>query len=145
MDSLMNALGFYRVETKGTGMNYNDYLAAVERLRQLDLTDNDDKCKLIYGSTCYLPTNQAVRADKVFVYDAEHDREPASVEWMREVLGEPTAKFGHITIWRITASVEFRSEGSLIRFMANIVSEMYRNPTRGEVLTALRLFKKEGA
>jgi len=123
-------------------VNYNDYLAAVERLRQLDLTDNDDKCKLIYGSTCYLPTNPAVRADKVFIYDAEHDSEPASVEWLREVLGEPVEEccdeiaYKQCTLW-------LDDDGSLQSI--GFDCSTFINPTRGDVLTALRLFKKEGA
>lgn len=124
-------------------VNYNDYLAAVERLRQLDLTDNDDKCKLIYGSTCYLPTNPAVRADKVLIYDAEHDREPASVEWLEgiggkriDAVGNTLVKFCEfITVWKVDSGLLLTMHGM----------EMLTNPTRGDVLTALRLFKKEGA
>ena len=120
------------------GVNYNDYLAAVERLRLLDLPDNDDKCKLIYGSTCYLPTNPAVRADKVLIYDAERDQTPASVEWLREVLGpEPDVD----EVWLVNGRYVAWYGESMALFLGDI-----KLTTRGDVLTALRLFaKKEGA
>lgn len=119
-------------------MNYNDYKAAVDRLRQLDLPDNDDKCKLMYGSTCYLPTNPAVRADKVLIYDAEHDQTPATVKWIVGNFGGEW-KHGNCLELKNFQVWDHADEGVVILDMGHSEIE---NPTRGDVLTALRLFKK---
>ena len=115
-------------------VTYQEYRAAVERLRRVA----SESASGVYADVF-------VDSDKLTIYDAEHDQTPASVEWLRDVLGEPNGEFGNMIIWRLSASVEIRVVGSLVRFMANIVSEMCRNPTRGDAMTALRLFKKEGA
>lgn len=117
---------------------HEQYLAAVERLRRVESGDDPKEVYRLGPSMAMYEIGH----DKALVYDAEHDDTPATVEWLREVVGEPTAKFGHTEIWRLTASVEVRIEGSLIRFMANIVSELCRNPTRGDVLTLLRVFSE---
>jgi len=138
MDSLMSALGLYRVETKGTGVNYNDYKAAVDRLRRVD--SGEYSCDIYrrgpHESDCLIDR------DKRIIYDAEHDSEPASVEWLREVLGEPVEEccdeiaYKQCTLW-------LDDDGSLQSI--GFDCSTFCNPTRGDVLTALRLFaKKEG-
>lgn len=121
--------------------SYQEYIAVLKRMKEIEAKGT---AELFYYHCSTSGHSQACQ-DKATIYDSEHDQTSATVEWLREVLGEPTGELGHMMIWRLTASVEIRVEGSLIRFMASIVSEMCRNPTRGDVLTALRLFKKEGA
>ena len=133
MDSLMNVLGFYRVETKGNDMNYNDYTAAVEWLRIMQESGPAKAYGLGPSMAAY-----EVGHDKVLIYDAERDQTPASVEWLREVLGpEPDVD----EVWLVNGRYVAWYGESMALFLGDI-----KLTTRGDVLTALRLFaKKEGA
>ena len=110
-------------------MNYNDYKAAVDRLRRV--ASGED-----WGEIYSSPTDRSL--DKLTIYDAEHDREPATVEWCKEIGFEhyagvecPTYQLGGLRVTDI--------EGEIF-FCHGNASRLNNNPTRGDVLTALRLF-----
>ena len=138
MDSLMNALGLYRVETKENDMNYHDYKAAVERLRRV--TTNGSLLAM-YGN-CQNPYME-VKFDKATIYDADHDSEPATVEWLESIGFVWDKNDGAMYNGEFAIDPTTRTKHFPIYFKNRFVID---NPTRGDVLTALRLFdKKEGA
>jgi hypothetical protein len=115
---------------------YNDYRAAVERLRRVE---SGQYCRVVYEEDDF-----GEHYDKLTVYDAEHDPTPATVEWLREVgleaIDEGLCAFGML-------QVLIEDDGSYAMLYDGQESMVFKdNPTRGDVLTALRLFsKKEGA
>lgn len=129
-------------------IDHNDYLAACERLRLLDNPRDDDRAKEVYGKTCYLPSNPAVRADKATVYDAEHDQTPATVEWLREVFGKPWYEGIDVTTWQHGGfHIEYHP-GGVVRITCGHKIALddnnfdITNPTRGDVLRLLGVFKE---
>jgi len=112
-------------------VNYNDYKAAVERLRKVATKES---LLAVYGN-CQNPYME-VRFDKATIYDAEHDQTPATVDWLR---GLPS----HLCYINISV----RLDGIRIMISDNECGDIkLLNPTRGDVITALRLFgKREGA
>jgi hypothetical protein len=120
-------------------MNYNDYRAAVERLLRVESGESVHEVYAIRDNDY-----AAWKLDKAIIYDAEHDQAPATVEWLREVGFEhyagvecPTYELGPLRATLIS--------GVLVLCHGNSF-RLSDNPTRGDVLTALRLFsKKEGA
>lgn len=119
-----------------------DYIAAKERLRLLDNPRDDDRAKEVYGKTCYLPSNPAVRADKATVYDFEHDTRPASVEWLREVVCKQDEYGCGAMYFHISRDVGVCVDPDGMVAVAIDYINRFANPTRGEVLTLLRLFKE---
>ncbi len=79
-------------------MNYQDYLAALDRLRRVK---TDEPLSEIYGKPLVCPED--IRADKALIYDAEHDDTPATVEWLR---GLPST-----LRWRNTINISVRFDG----------------------------------
>jgi len=113
-------------------VTYQEYRAAVERLRRVA----SESASGVYADVF-------VDSDKLTIYDAEHDQTPASVEWLESIeiafkllpgFELKCAFVGSIEIW------DYESE-----LLAKTIGWHKVNPTRGDVLTALRLFKKEGA
>lgn len=123
-------------------VNYNDYKAAVERLRRV--ASGEDRCKVYESYGIYDAFGLGVGHDKATIYDAEHDREPVTVEWLREVGFEERDGDGELKIGEIMASFKHWGSGYWVLYKQN--KFVFDNPTRGDVLTALRLFgKREGA
>lgn len=127
------------------GMNYHDYKAAVERLRMIQYGHDPVS---VYGCD----SENEANADKVFIYDAEHDQTPATVEWLREVGGverdamgmhcgcDISIRFGGVDYW-------FRDGRYMAASLAcDWKSDLHlTNHTRGDVLRLLGVFaKKEG-
>lgn len=105
-------------------MNHTDYLAALERLRRV--ASGEEICE-VYGPR----RRDEWLADKALVFDAEHDTQPATVEWLSCL---PTVPFP------VKATISL--EGMRIEFMPNGKEIEIENPTRGDVLTLLRVFRE---
>ncbi len=115
-------------------MNYQDYLAALDRLRRVK---TDEPLSEIYGKPLVCPED--IRTDKATVYDAEHDDTPATVEWLESI------GFVHDggRSWRLGS---FRFEDTsikwlMVRSFGDIVANK-PNPTRGDVLRLLGVFSE---
>lgn len=106
-------------------MRHEDYLAAVERLRRVA---SGDLANLVYLG----PSGpQEKICDMLIIYDAEHDPTPASVEWLKGLSKMPC----HV-------EYAFRLSGTEIAFIAHCGDVKLTNPTRGDVLTLLRVFRE---
>jgi hypothetical protein len=96
----------------------------------------------------YSNDSSLILFDKATTYDAEHDSEPATVEWLREVLGEPevSSRCGDFLswrngIWRLYTNVGLRFEyGGELRASDVPMDFTISNPTRGQVLKLLSVF-----
>lgn len=105
-------------------MDYATYQAARERLRRLSV---GEKYQRVYP---YGVTKSSESYDKQIVYDAEHDSEPATVEWLREIgFIERSGRFE-------SGKIEIESTGFRLYLYPGCVNE----PTCGDVLTLLRVF-----
>ena len=91
-------------------------------------------------SDVYPTTDATIGGDKLTVYDAEHDREPATAEWLREVGFKDYHGSG--TSWSLrylTLEVVFTTVGSGLTLCGE---PLVVGPTRGDIFTSLRLFHR---
>ena len=120
-------------------MNIADYKAARERMRRVD--GGEDRLD-VYGGIF-----ASLGGDKLIVYDCEHDATPATVEWLREVGFDREKRTGNLRCGKLYGVVRFTDHG-LSLMVEDIDGEQVvitKSPTRGDVLTALRLFGKKGS
>lgn len=105
-------------------IDHATYLATCERLRRVE---SGEGLLDVYG--VYTAVHDMVDYDKITIYDAEHDTRPATVEWLQEVVPSAWSVIqcrGCVELW-----VRFEGQQVIIT-----------NPTRGDVLTLLRLFSE---
>ena len=102
-------------------MNHQDYLAAVDRLRRVE---SGELSHVVYPGA---NGPQDKVSDKLTVYDFEHDETPADLDWLWEHC--PAGWNAH----RVESGLEI-----FIRTATSFVA--LTNPTRGDVLTLLRVF-----
>lgn len=119
-------------------MNHTDYLTACERLRRVE---SGELIHVVYPGANG-PQDRV--SDKLTVYDAEHDDTPATVEWLREVLGPLKQIRAEYLSWNIGKPGDglrlwwlFDSQSIAINSVVDIP-----NPTRGEVLRLLGVFRE---
>lgn len=121
--------------------SYQEYIAVLKRMKEIEAKGT---AELFYYHCSTSGHSQACQ-DKATIYDSEHDQTPASVEWLKTL---PLEYFGEAAAWSFTSGLVCVG-GLYLRepetFMNIGKQPLGRNPTRGDVLTALRLFKKEGA
>ncbi len=124
-------------------MNYQDYLAALDRLRRVK---TDEPLSEIYGKPLVCPED--IRTDKATIYDAETRPDTATVEWCREIgFTEGNVGKHRIEIGRVYFVQRFTDNGwsLVIEDTDGEQVVISKRPTRGEVLTVLRLFNERKA
>lgn len=113
-------------------VTYQEYRAAVERLRRVA----SESASGVYADVF-------VDSDKLTIYDAEHDQTQATVEWLESIGFVWDKNDGAMYNGEFAIDPTTRTKRFPIYFKNRFLID---NPTRGDVLTALRLFsKKEGA
>lgn len=124
--------------------SYPEYLAANERLRRVESGEEpneiyhrhaDGGCPLICD-------------DKATIYDAERDATPATVEWCAKSIGMqqvyPHSPSGRTVMcaYGFGAVICLMSDSTIVLrdYLPSLLHVRIDNPTRGDVITALRLF-----
>lgn len=118
-------------------MQYQDYLAALERLRRVA---SGELSHVVYPGANG-PQDRV--SDKLTVCDFEHDDTPATVEWLREVLGKPESTHRDVCQWPVGRdSVDIFASREFVSVRFACTYHLLENPTRGDVLRLLGVFNE---